>query len=117
MSTNGSYYDLLEVPQTATESELKRAYHRLALQYHPDKARVTRAKSQLVTMATSVEEWPRFGNVRVGPRLAWQPFFFIETFFFFKKNVSEVSGFWKSKSFWKILVFLEIIFVFFPLNS
>jgi len=38
MSTNGSYYDLLEVPQTATESELKRAYHRLALQYHPDKA-------------------------------------------------------------------------------
>ena len=38
MATAGSFYDLLGVPPNATESELKRAYHRLALQYHPDKA-------------------------------------------------------------------------------
>lgn len=30
------YYTLLEVPMTATQAEIKRAYRRLARQYHPD---------------------------------------------------------------------------------
>ena len=33
-----TYYDLLELPTTATPSELKRSYRRLALIHHPDKA-------------------------------------------------------------------------------
>ena len=32
------FYDILGITPAATESEIKRAYHRLALQYHPDKA-------------------------------------------------------------------------------
>lgn len=33
------YYAILEVSETATEEELRKAYRRLALQYHPDKNR------------------------------------------------------------------------------
>lgn len=32
-----SYYDVLQVPKSASDDQIKRAYRRLALQYHPDK--------------------------------------------------------------------------------
>ena len=32
-----SYYDVLEVPKNASESDIKKAYRRLSLQYHPDR--------------------------------------------------------------------------------
>lgn len=32
-----SHYDILGVPENATEDEIKKAYRRLALRYHPDK--------------------------------------------------------------------------------
>ena len=31
------YYSTLELPPSATQQEIKKAYHRLALQFHPDK--------------------------------------------------------------------------------
>jgi DnaJ-class molecular chaperone len=37
MSTK-SHYQILEVPRDTAERELKRAYHKLAKRYHPDKA-------------------------------------------------------------------------------
>src|SRR3984893_9800701 len=31
------YYKVLDVPRTATEAEVKKAYRRLAMKYHPDR--------------------------------------------------------------------------------
>lgn len=36
-STNNSYYKILGVPKTATESEIKKAFRRESLKHHPDK--------------------------------------------------------------------------------
>lgn len=37
ISANNNFYELLEVPRDASEGDIKRAFRKLSLKYHPDK--------------------------------------------------------------------------------
>lgn len=56
MADTKDYYQILGVPKTASEAEIKKAYRKLALQYHPDrnKGKDAEAKFKEVTKAYEV---------------------------------------------------------------
>jgi DnaJ-class molecular chaperone len=45
MDSKKTYYEILNVPKTASESEIKKAYRTLSLQYHPDRNKSPDAQS------------------------------------------------------------------------
>src|SRR4030043_1470508 len=51
MAGKRDYYEVLGVKRTATEEEMKKAYRKLALQYHPDRNKSKDAEEKFKTIS------------------------------------------------------------------
>lgn len=49
------YYDILGIPKTATERQIKKAFHKLAMKYHPDKNKDPDAEGKFREIAEAYE--------------------------------------------------------------
>jgi DnaJ-class molecular chaperone len=50
------YFELLGLDETATDEEIKRAYHNLALQHHPDLPKNSARIEECETLMTKINE-------------------------------------------------------------
>jgi DnaJ-class molecular chaperone len=50
-----NFYEVLQIPKTATKYEIKKAYHKLAVQYHPDKYNGTDAEEKFNEIKTAYD--------------------------------------------------------------
>lgn len=76
MATKRDYYDVLGVSKTATAAELKSAYRKLALEWHPDKNKSPEAETkfkeineayQVLSDAQKKQKYDQFGHAAFDP--------------------------------------------------
>ena len=69
------FYDLLGVPRTASEAEIKKAYRKLAMEYHPDRNKSAEAEARFKEITEAYEvlrdpqkraAYDRYGRAGVG---------------------------------------------------
>lgn len=53
---NKDYYDILEINNNASKDEIKKAYHKLALKYHPDKNSDSNAEEKFKEISNAYDK-------------------------------------------------------------
>ncbi|XP_060115066.1 dnaJ homolog subfamily B member 9 [Heteronotia binoei] len=95
-----NYYDILGVPKNASDRQIKKAFHKLAMKYHPDKNKSPGAEAKFRQIAEAYEtlsdenkrrEYDQFGHGRSNGNTFQQPFNFnfddlFKDFDFFGQN-------------------------------
>lgn len=75
------YYEVLGVPRDASEDELKKAYRKLAMEYHPDRNKAPEAEAQFKELTEAYEvlrdadkraAYDRYGKAGVGSNAGFQ---------------------------------------------
>lgn len=84
MSTKRDYYEILGLSKDATESEIKKSYRKLAMQYHPDKNKDEGAEEKFkeISEAYAVlsdsekrEQYDRFGHAGIDGQYSQEDIF------------------------------------------
>jgi len=84
MSTQRDYYEILGISKDATETEIKKAYRKLAMKYHPDKNKEDDAEGKFkeISEAYAVlsdeekrEQYDRFGHAGIDGRYSQEDIF------------------------------------------
>lgn len=75
MTTQRDYYDILEVPRGANEEEIRKAFRKKALEFHPDRNKAADAADRFKQVNTAYQvlndpeqrqQYDRFGHAGVG---------------------------------------------------
>ena len=78
MATKRDYYDILGVSKTASAAELKSAYRKLALQWHPDRNKSPDAETrfkeineayQVLSDSKKKQTYDQFGHAAFDPSM------------------------------------------------
>lgn len=82
MTTKRDYYDILGVSKSASKEEIKKAYRKLALEYHPDRNKSAGANEkfkeineayEVLADAKKKETYDQFGHAAFDPRYGGVP--------------------------------------------
>src|SRR4051812_32153904 len=79
MATKRDYYEILGVPKNASEEEVKKAYRKLAMKYHPDrnegdknaegKFKEAKEAYEMLSDAQKRAAYDQFGHAGVDPNM------------------------------------------------
>ena len=102
MSDKTNYYEVLGVSETATKDEIRKAYKKLAIKWHPDKNQDNKEEAEekfkAISEAYAVlsdpkkkEEWESYRNGGFEGNFEFDKTF--DPFSFFKDDVGDVGDF------------------------